>query len=213
MIDDAWTEAVRGLARLWRVEPPSTDEELCDWARTEGLSCYSKSATWAQLRGLDLPAVLALSTTQDVTVHALLVKLSEDGASLLLAGREQHIGQEELEQLWGGEYVLLWRPPFAGKRPIKRGEKGRRARWLRHILDSIDGADPSASQSETFDSGLVGRVKDFQRQNGLDADGIVGPLTLIHLTRMASSDATPSIVASGANPHASSPQSVAMGLP
>ena len=42
-------------------------------------------------------------------------------------------------------------------------------------------ADPAWSGAGVFDSGFENWLMAFQRQHGLDADGIVGPNTLIYL--------------------------------
>jgi len=68
-------------------------------------------------------------------------------------------------------------------------------RWLRDTLALIDGGEASSGESERFDAALIERVKAFQRQRGLDPDGIVGPQTFIHLNLMALGDETPSLAA------------------
>jgi len=208
---DGWLQAVLGLSRLWRVPPPSAGASLCDWARANGLDCYSRPVSWSELRALDLPAVLELSAAQDAAVHVLLFGLSENEAMVSVDGREQRIARAELEGAWRGGQVLLWRPPLASNRPIRLDQTGERVRWLRDTLALIDGGDASSGESERFDAALLERVKAFQRQRGLDVDGIVGPQTFIHLNLMALADDTPSLAsATDANGRAWGDTSVAM---
>ena len=130
---------------------------------------------------------------------------------VLLDGREQRIARAELERAWRGKQVLLWRPPFASNSPIRLGHSGDRVRWLRDTLAFIDGGDASSGENERFDAALLERVQAFQRQRGLDVDGIVGPKTFIHLNLMALSDETPSLAeATDAGGRASRETSVAM---
>ncbi len=208
---DGWLQSVLALSRLWRVPPPSAGTSLCDWARANGLDCYSRPVSWSELRAFDLPALLELSASQDAAVHVLLFGLSENEAVVLVDGREQRIARAELERVWAGKQVLLWRPPLAGNRPIRLGESGERVRWLRDTLAFIDGGNASSGEDERFDAALLERVKAFQRQRGLDVDGIVGPQTFVQLNLMASSDETPSLAAAtDADGRASRETSVAM---
>ena len=48
--------------------------------------------------------------------------------------------------------------------------------------------------SNTYDEPLVEKVKSFQSQQGLIADGIVGPVTIIHINTQAKTD-IPSLIA------------------
>jgi murein L,D-transpeptidase YcbB/YkuD len=43
------------------------------------------------------------------------------------------------------------------------------------------GSDQPAGEAELYDPELVEAVRRFQTSQGLEADGIVGPRTLIHL--------------------------------
>jgi general secretion pathway protein A len=192
---DGWLQAVLALSRLWQVPPPSAGASLCDWARANGLDCYSKPLSWSELGAFDLPAVLEISAGEDAAVHLLVFGLSENEAMLLVDGREQSISRAELERVWRGNQVLLWRPPLASSRAISLGQRGERVRWLRDALAFIDGGVASSDENERFDAALLERVKGFQRQRGLDVDGIVGPQTFIHLNRIASADETPSLAA------------------
>jgi peptidoglycan hydrolase-like protein with peptidoglycan-binding domain len=42
-------------------------------------------------------------------------------------------------------------------------------------------ADPAWTGDGEFDEGFESWLRQFQRRNGLEADGIIGPNTLIHL--------------------------------
>ncbi|HSS63516.1 MAG TPA: AAA family ATPase [Gammaproteobacteria bacterium] len=192
---DGWLQAVLGLSKLWRVPPPSAGASLCDWARAQDLECHSKPASWPELRAFDLPAVLELVAGQDAAVHLLLFGLSGDEAMVLVDGREQRIARAELEGVWRGEQVLLWRPSLGGNGSIRLGQTGERVRWLRDALGSIDGGEASSGDNERFDAALLERVKAFQRERGLDVDGIVGPQTFVHLNLMASREGAPSLAA------------------
>ncbi len=192
---DGWLQAVLGLSRLWRLAPPSAGASLCDWARDNELACYARPASWSEIRAFDLPAVLELPAGRDAAVHVLLFGLSENEAMVSVDGREQRIARAELERVWRGRQVLLWRPPLGSGRIITVGQSGEPVRWLRDALAFHDGGDASSGENERFDAALLERVKEFQRRRGLQVDGIVGPQTFIHLSLAGSSNETPSLAA------------------
>ena len=178
---------------MWSVPPPSAGASLCDWARANELACYSRRVSWSQIGGFDLPAVLELTATRKASVHILLFGLSEDEARVLVNGQVQRITRSDLERVWRGKQIFLWRPPLASPRPIVRGQRGERVRWLYETLAYIDGGDVPSRDNPAFNGALMKRVKEFQYRSGLVADGIVGVQTFIHLNKMALSARTPSL--------------------
>jgi L,D-transpeptidase YcbB len=74
-----------------------------------------------------------------------------------------------------------WRQIPAG--PLLRpGERDARVPLLRSRLsDAGDLASASAADAERYDETLAAAVKHYQERHGLDADGIIGPATLVEL--------------------------------
>jgi general secretion pathway protein A len=64
---------------------------------------------------------------------------------------------------------------------MKAGTTGPDVGWLREQIARIQGIDLAAPDPLYFDDGLRQHVLDFQRSNGLAADGIVGKNTIIRL--------------------------------
>jgi peptidoglycan hydrolase-like protein with peptidoglycan-binding domain len=64
---------------------------------------------------------------------------------------------------------------------MKAGMAGPDVGWLREQIEGIQGIDLAAPDPFYFDDGLHQHVLDFQRSNGLTADGIVGKNTIIRL--------------------------------
>ncbi len=75
-----------------------------------------------------------------------------------------------------------WSPVPLGD-TLKPGMSDGRVPALRERLALTDAADPepAAGGDELFDDGLVEAVKRFQGRHGLDADGVVGPATIVAL--------------------------------
>ena len=86
----------------------------------------------------------------------------------------------ELDKYWYGQFILLWKKPDYYLRAISPGDSGAIVNWLNTQLEKINNQLPDRIIS-TYDDTLLERVIAFQSQNGLTADGIVGPVTIIHI--------------------------------
>lgn len=65
-------------------------------------------------------------------------------------------------------------PMIPAGKSLKLGMKDKRIALIRERL----GVEGAKEQDNRYDKGLIKTVKDFQKQNGLVADGVVGPATL-----------------------------------
>lgn len=73
--------------------------------------------------------------------------------------------------------------------PIRRGSRGQDVRFIQSVLNTIGESTPdipSLSVDGVFGAQTEAAVKAFQRQFGLEADGIVGPLTWTKLNEVYS---------------------------
>ena len=88
------------------------------------------------------------------------------------------VTRDAIESIWLGEYLVIW--PQAPDWPvqIRRGESGTA---VDIVLNMAEFAEPAWKGSGVFDAGFETWLLTFQRRNGLKADGIVGPNTLIYL--------------------------------
>jgi general secretion pathway protein A len=94
--------------------------------------------------------------------------------------------------MWFGQYALLWKPPNGRSFALGRGATGRNVVWLRQSLSAINEryrAEPL--DSDEFDATLEQRVREFQRDNRLDVDGLVGRQTQIIINSLLAADGTP----------------------
>ncbi|HEY7517636.1 MAG TPA: AAA family ATPase [Methylomirabilota bacterium] len=164
-------------------------ESGCDVARRAGLRCLIKSGTWKVLRRLDLPAILTLTKPNGDRHHATLTALTDGTATLDVAGETLTFPLAEIEPLWDGAFVVLWRTPDVASSDLRPGMSGRDVAWLRQQLASGAPAD----RTPVYDDELKERVVAFQRANGLTPDGIVGDETLVRLTAMTTDARTPSL--------------------
>jgi general secretion pathway protein A len=99
---------------------------------------------------------------------------------------------DDVADMWFGEYLLLWRPPNGSSEALGAGSVGPGVRWLRQSLAAIDDRYLTSSpDSDVFDDELAARVREFQRDNRLDVDGLAGHQTQIIINTRLASDDTP----------------------
>jgi general secretion pathway protein A len=85
----------------------------------------------------------------------------------------------ELANSWYGQYILIWNAPPEFNRQLILNSSGPAVKWLRQAMESIDGIRDNGS--DVFDATLSKRIREFQLTDGIQPDGVVGPLTLIRL--------------------------------
>ena len=68
-------------------------------------------------------------------------------------------------------------PPLPGDARLETGSSGGRVVTLRRRLTASGELSPDLADGDTFDVALAEAVRRFQRDHGLDEDGVVGPAT------------------------------------
>ena len=91
---------------------------------------------------------------------------------------------DELTQAWLGHYRILWKTPPKGSAVLRPGYSGSDIVWLRDRVQKATGLAAIAPNPALYDESLSELVREFQRNHGLQADGIAGPRTLIHLNSL-----------------------------
>ena len=156
--------AVASLFARWSVDyRPRPGESVCDLAWRSGLRCLFRTGTWNVLRRLDLPAMLTLTTAAGDRHYATVTALGADTVTLDVAGRPVTLPLNEVERVWDGAFVALWKT-----------------------------ADLAATELRPGDD-LRQRVVAFQRAHGLRPDGVLGEETLLRLAMTAPSANVPSL--------------------
>ncbi|GIX32065.1 MAG: general secretion pathway protein GspA [Lysobacterales bacterium] len=181
---DAFAAWRRLLAR-WQVQADEVrilDPARCPATLVSGLYCTRGVANIGRLRTLRRPVLLRLSGAEREGL-ALLLGIGRTRARLELSGESVEIALGELEALWRGEYFAIWRgPPFLPPN-LRRGDHGPGVSWLLEVLEGIDGLRTDELIGPPFfDAALAERIRRFQLAQGLSADGIAGPETLLALT-------------------------------
>jgi general secretion pathway protein A len=166
----------------------------CKVGRANGYECLFQGGGWPKLRRLNLPAILEVSLPNNgQRRHVTLVGLDNDKAKVAIGNKEYIFSISEIDKLWDGSFILLWKPPFAF-RQLYPGMKGEDVKWIRSAMDKLDGNTAVSNASDRFDKELQLRIKKFQKEQSLDPDGVIGIETLVRLIRIVGETEIPSIV-------------------
>jgi general secretion pathway protein A len=175
---NAWA----GLYRLWGVQAEVMgDAQACAQAPGVGLRCLQGSGSWTMVTQFDRPAILLLVSDGGRRVPVLLHESLGSTVRVQVDGRELEVSVEELTRDWLGQYQILWKTPPQGSAVLRPGDRGSDVAWLREQMQRATGLTSIAPTASFFDDGLKELVQEFQRDQGLQDDGVAGPRTLIYL--------------------------------
>lgn len=173
--------AFQSLFSRWKLNyEPMEDGTPCFYAETQGLTCMESHRDMDYLRALNRPAVLSIYDGAGNVYYATLVELDGEQVVIDFAGEQQKISLQQLEKFWHGEFVLLWNKPPGYELIIKPGYEGEEVRWITRKLNQID-QSVALPETSVYRPELVEKIIEFQLSQGIEADGIVGINTLIHL--------------------------------
>jgi len=184
--------AFTALYARWGLDQPATKgQQVCDGGRGDGLRCLARTGSWTKVRRYDLPAVLELASPAQARHYALVTGFGGRSVNLEIGGRPFTVPQSEVDPLWDGMFIVVWRPPVLTKVPIAPGLRDKDVEWLRDRLAAVDGVADGATDRRLYDSALRERVIGFQRSRVLDPDGLVGEETLAQLIIAANEPGVP----------------------
>jgi general secretion pathway protein A len=183
--------ALQTLMEIWGLEY-RRGERGCTQAARAGYECLFQRGSFSGLKQYDRPAVLTLVDRRGAAHNVVLTAISGATLELSIGGVAVTHSLDDVADMWFGEYLLLWRPPNGSSEALGTGSVGPGVTWLRQSLAAIDDRYlTSRPDSDVFDDELAARVREFQRDNRLDVDGLAGHQTQIIINTRLASDDTP----------------------
>jgi general secretion pathway protein A len=183
-LDEDWLgiqnqAAWQGMATLWN--EPSASESIrraCEAEDGGDWACLHGDGSLSRIRQLGLPVLLQLHSGDP----GLLLLQGIDGKRLLAGapGTERTVARQAVEDRWFGAYMVAWPQASSWPREIARGDEGAA---VATVLKLAGMADRPYTGEAVFDSNFEAWLIEFQSRFGLEADGIVGPRTLLYLVR------------------------------
>ena len=181
-LDESWLDsqhetAWQALADLWHDSGRAKDmRSACDGVVATGYACLRERGSWARVQQLGLPVLLVLRGED--SRHLLLRGITQES---LLVGDEHssmEVFRAAVDNHWLGEFIVTWPQAPDWPSQIRRGESGMA---VDIIVEMASFAEPAWQGGGMFDEEFESWLMAFQRRNGLKADGIVGPNTLLYL--------------------------------
>ena len=176
-------QAYAAVFKRWGADYLETPDDLipCDFAPSAGLQCLTRHGSWSDLRQLNLPVVLELWDEEAGPYYGALVAAQAEELTLQLGDATIATTPRDLRDAWYGTYVVLWQTPPGYHGSLRQGDYHQTVSWLRQQLAALDAQPLATDEPEFFGTGLHDTVVEFQQQEGLLTDGIVGPATWIRL--------------------------------
>ena len=174
------SEAWGWLYRLWGIRVGDGGDG-CALALVHGLDCMRGEGGVEQLRRLNRPAIVRVYDSLGAPRWLVLERLSARQVTLAAGGARTVVGIDKLEGYDIREFVLLWRPPVQTRGTLAPGDHGVGVAWLERRLVPGGGAISGAASDPVFDEAVTNAVRRFQRAEGIAADGVAGPETLLLL--------------------------------
>ncbi|MCB1845123.1 MAG: peptidoglycan-binding protein, partial [Halioglobus sp.] len=188
--------AMRSLFLLWNIDFQSGAGTGCAQAEAQGLSCLFQRGSWNVVRQLNRPAMLTLTDSNGDTHQPILTAIDGEYAELSIGGESARFSVAEINELWFGQFMVLWQPPNRQIDAIGPGTRGPNVLWLRESLASLDERYATAGDpADYFDSSLERALMEFQQQNRLQVDGLAGQQTQILINSLLADENTPRLMA------------------
>lgn len=189
--------AYQALLASWGVTDVPADLASANAiAESHNLRYLSQEGSFNSLLELNRPAILSLYDNLGERFYATIISFDGQSAELVFGTEHKRVSIEDFKTHWKGEYCLLWEKPEEYITAIKPGNHAAKVDWLNKKLALIQKRPASAETPLFYDNTLVSQVKQFQFERNLVPDGIVGPLTIIHLNSAYNSK-VPRLVATG----------------
>ncbi|WP_187265882.1 peptidoglycan-binding domain-containing protein [Alkalisalibacterium limincola] len=115
------------------------------------------------------------------TSWAVLLGVDVLRVRLGMGGDSFDIDRRQLERIWNGDFVALWKAQPWLDLPLRRGDRGPGMDWLHTQLLGSGQLAPLVGPAQ-YDDDVVAAVRRLQTAHGLQPDGILGLETLLALT-------------------------------
>jgi len=182
VLDSAWLDAHQqqswqGLAEVWRDRGAAMAlQAACDGDNSRGYACLKDQGSWSKIKRLGLPVILVLQG--EVPSYLLLLGMDEGRLLVGIPANPLTVSRNAVESRWLGAYLVAWPQAVGWPSEISRGDDGPA---VVTIMEMAARDDVPYHGGQVFDATFERWLKNFQLRNGLEADGIVGRNTLLHL--------------------------------
>ena len=175
------------LLNLWNV--PASDiytlDEFDALAERSGLrSVQVNTTTLSALSLIDRPGIVFMQQTSGLEKSHLVLHIGEFTIRLISSGEIIVMDRSAFLDQWTASYLYLWRSPDSFEM-LKPGDFNKPAlAWLQGKLGLVNDGLEQLITGGNYSVAIQAQVTDFQRQQNITADGIVGRQTLMRLNQL-----------------------------
>lgn len=171
------SESLALLYSVWGYEV-AQGEAWCDQAFRAGMACVSGTDTLASLMGQGLPWVATLETN-NAHIPVVIIGGGDDSLVALSGEKTWILDKAWFSSVWKGSYTLMWKLSPDGNGSISKKSSADDIVWLDMMLSRVLNVD--AEETGEWSPLLIEKIRQFQRQNRIKADGVMGRISLIRL--------------------------------
>ncbi len=175
------------LLNLWGVSASDiyTLDEFDAVAERSGLRSVQLDATTLfALSLIDRPGIVFMQQTSGLEKSHLVMHIDELTVSLMSGGESIVMDRSAFLDQWTASYLYLWRSPDSFE-ILKPSDFNKPAlAWLQGKLGLVNDGLEQLITGGNYTAAIQTQVTDFQRQQNITADGIVGRQTLMRLNQL-----------------------------
>ena len=166
----------KNLVQIWGVTSVPDDlREAWKYLAALGYRCLRGKSALSDLERYNVPAVVQLMDKKLTPFYAVLLRMNEQYAVILMNGREWIMPREWLEDSFEGDFTIIWPLPD-GFAEVDENSSPRAQELVFDMLRRYDSGsgDPFVS----WDADVQNMVSSFQQDNGLPETGTADIETL-----------------------------------
>ena len=185
-------DAQKAVLQRWGITATVTkNTDFCAIAKENWLECLQGEKTLDALIKLNHPAVVELMGQNSKSYHAALNEIKQGHAEIIVGTEIHSMTLAELQQQWTGKFELLWRPPQHYQEISANPDYNsiQTMEWFRTQLALVQ--RNTMTTQAVYIAPVEKQIKQFQRESGLDPDGLIGPETIIVLTNLLKNSNSP----------------------
>lgn len=197
IVDQSRLNAVVEILNVWDLPPLSPNEltriKFLHLKEKRGLSFFEINANLERLTLFQYPPLLVFQTPlSEKRAFLLLIEIKEDHLTFLFNGEKMRVSTQIAMEAWNGNAYMFWINFENIERISKNGYRAydvirlsKRLKVLGYYENNI---------TDKFDDNLENAVINFQKENKLKVDGIVGKETKLVLYNKMGFYKTPQLV-------------------
>jgi general secretion pathway protein A len=175
------------LSELWGLRSSEiyTFDEFSAFALDSGLRVERISdGTINNLVTIDRPGLALIKTDVGISRSRLVIGIEEGIVSVIVDGEVQNFDYETFTNFWSGSFVYLWKPPPAFE--ILQVDDVNQAAviWLQDKLSLVNVNENRLFTGGRYTAEVQAQIMQFQNQQNILSDGIVGRQTLMRLNQI-----------------------------